>query len=120
MSLPSLNPFYTSQSGRSALSEVLLQVRDQAGVTNWDDFCNVAFREVGLELPVKTLENYAPSPRYSTAPNPGLFYALESWNKARPPDKQFRFANGDLITAIALIDVLLEQRQPTGHAAVSD
>lgn len=116
MMVDPLNPFKTEQSGRAALSEVLLQIRDQAGVTNWDDFCDEAMR-VGLDLPVKTIENYAPNPRYTKAPNPGLFYAIESWNVARAKANMpaFRFANGELITCTGLMDVLLEKRDVNGN-----
>lgn len=115
-----LRPFTTEYEGRVALSEVLLQIREKAGATNWRDFCDIALREAGLELPEKTLENYGLRPRYSNAPNFGVFFAIEAWNKTRPDNKKFKFANGEIIGAVALMEVALLQRSPTGHPMLSD
>jgi hypothetical protein len=107
------NPFEVRSVGREALAEVLLDIRAQAGTTNWDAFAEVALREAGLLLPVKSLETYAPRPRYSTAPPQGLFYALEAWSQVRP--QPFLFSGGEPISAIALYEVLLERRAPSGR-----
>ena len=109
-----IKPFTTEYEGRVALSEVLLQVRETAGATNWRDFCDIALREAGLELPEKTLENYGLRPRYSKAPNFGVFFALEAWNRARPEASKFRFDNGEPIAAVPLMEVALQLRSSSG------
>lgn len=115
-----LKPFKTEYEGRVALSEVLLEIRERVGATNWRDFCDIALREAGLELPEKTLENYGLRPRYSNAPNFGVFFAIEAWNRARPEKDKFKFSNGELIGAVELMEVALLQRSPSGHKLVKD
>ena len=117
-----LKPFTTEYEGRVALSEVLLQIREKAGATNWRDFCDIALREAGLEIPEKTLENYGLRPRYSKAPNFGVFFAIEAWNKVRSKngEEQFTFPNGEAIGAVSLMEVVLLQRAPSGHKVVND
>jgi len=110
-----LKPFTTEYEGRVALSEVLLQIREKAGATNWRDFCDIALREAGLEIPEKTLENYGLRPRYSKAPNFGVFFAIEAWNRSRPEQDKFRFANGELVGAVPLMEVALQLRSSSGN-----
>lgn len=109
-----LNPFKADALGREQLKEVLLDIRDQSGCRNWEDFCALARHEAGLELPESTLETYGPTPRYANLPNPGLFYALEAWSKVRK--KPFTFSNGDPISAMALMDVVYGLRDSSGNA----
>ena len=115
-----LKPFTTEHEGRVALGEVLIQVREQAGATNWRDFCDIALREAGLDLPEKTLENYGINPRYTNAPNFGIFFALEKWNKMREDSKKFKFQNGGLINATNLMEVALQLRSPSGNKLPKD
>jgi hypothetical protein len=109
-----ISPFKADYSGRAALAEVLIDIRTQAGASNWEEFCRIALAEAQLELPYGTLEIYAPNPRYGSVPNSGLFFALDAWNQVRPENRKFRFSNGDPVTGIALQEILYGLRHQSG------
>lgn len=106
------NPFGASSLGRDALARVLLEIRDQADCESWAEFAAKALLEADLEVPEATIKKYAPTPQYGRVPNPGLFFVLEQWSNMR--SQPFVFANGEPISFAALMEVLLEQRAPTG------
>lgn len=106
-------PFRSTAEGKLALAKVLIDIRSQAGCTNWDQFSAKAAVEAGLEIPVPTIEQYAPTPRYGNVPNPGLFYAIGMWSTVRNPP--FVFDNGETIDERTLYEVLLEVRAPSGE-----
>lgn len=123
-----LDPSTATAAGREALAVVLVSIREQAIAAeddrlaaaaqrglpppaplarSWKVFAEIAQRNVGLSLSPGNLKKLAPTPSYGNVPNPGVFYALDSWGV-------FKFDNGEPITAIALYEVLLELRTPQG------
>ena len=101
-----INPLRSTPSGRQALADVLMQIREQAECGNWDEFAK-ALEGAGLEISAKNLETYAPTPRYANAPAAALFYAIGSWGV-------FTFKNGEVITSENLYEVLLGLRSASG------
>jgi hypothetical protein len=112
--IATITPFKATYSGRAALAEVLIDIRSQAGASNWEEFCSIALAEAQLELPYGTLEIYAPNPRYGSVPNSGLFFAIDAWNQVRSDARKFKFSNGTVVTGQALQEVLYGLRHQSG------
>lgn len=100
-----LDPTRSTPEGRQALADVLLYCRKQVGAENWEQFSEVALQR-GWELPASMLKKMSPGPQYATAPNPGVLFVLEAMD--------FKFPNGEKITAFSLVQVLLGLRLPDG------
>ena len=122
--------FKCSDRGKAAFAEVLLSIREQAGLAyardeggygpkeaSWDKFLNLAQTKGILAYPsgdfipaisLSMTEKYA-AKTFSTVPNAGLFFLIESWGIFTYPNTK------EKITFMNLFEVIQELRLPTGE-----
>ena len=108
MSDAPLDALRPSEGAKKELSKILEHCREQAGCTNWRDFCALMLKEAGIKVTQKHFEDLFAKTYVHLKPAP--IFAIHGWTRYR----MFNFPNGEPVNASTLADVALGHRNSNG------